>query len=38
MDEFAAEAEDDNDVITVYYQLAALMRKSSFPMGKWASN
>jgi hypothetical protein len=34
MDNFAAGAEDDNDAITIYYQLAALMRKFSFPMGK----
>jgi hypothetical protein len=38
MDDFAAGAEDDNDVITIYYQLAALMRQFSFQMGKWASN
>jgi len=38
MDDFAAGAEDDNGVITIYYQLTALMRKFSFPMGKWASN
>ena len=38
MDDFVAGAEDDNDVIAIYYQLTALMRKYSFPMGKWASN
>jgi hypothetical protein len=38
MDDFAARKEDDNDVVTVYYHLAALMRKFSFPMGKWVSN
>jgi hypothetical protein len=34
MDHFAAGAEDDNDVITTYFQLTALMRKFSFPIGK----
>ena len=38
MDDLAAGAEDDNGVITIYYQLTALMRQFSFPMGKWASN
>jgi hypothetical protein len=38
MDDFVAGAEDDSDVIAIYYQLTALMRKYSFPMGKWASN
>jgi hypothetical protein len=38
MDDFAVGAEDDNDVISIYYQLTALMRQFSFPMGKWASN
>ena len=38
MDDFAAGAEDENGVITIYYQLTALMRKFSFPLGKWASN
>jgi hypothetical protein len=38
MDDFAAGAEDDNDVISIYYQLTALMHQFSFPMGKWASN
>jgi len=38
MDDFVAGAEDDNGVIAIYYQLTALMRKYSFPMGKWASN
>ena len=37
MDYFVAGAED-NDVIAIYYQRTALMRKYSFPMGKWASN
>ena len=37
-DDFAAGAEDDNDVISIYYQLTALMRQFSFQMGKWASN
>jgi hypothetical protein len=30
MDDFVAGAEDDNGVITIYYQLTALMRKNSF--------
>ena len=38
MDDFVAGAEDDIGVITIYYQLTALMHKFSFPMGKWASN
>jgi hypothetical protein len=38
MDDFVAGAEDDNGVISTYYQLTALTRKYSFPMGKWASN
>jgi len=38
VDDFAAGAEDSIGVITIYYQLSARMRKSSFPMGKWASN
>ena len=38
MDDFAACAEDSNGVITIYYQLTALMREISLPMGKWASN
>jgi hypothetical protein len=37
MDDFVAGAVDD-EVIAIYYQLTALMRKYSFPMGKWASN
>jgi len=38
MDDFVACAEDDSDVIAIYYQLTALMRKYSFPMGKWSFN
>jgi len=38
MDDFAAGAEDSNGVISIYYQLTALMRKNSLPMGKLASN
>jgi hypothetical protein len=38
MDDFVAGAEDNNGVIAIYYQLTALMRKYSFPMGKLASN
>jgi len=38
MDDFAAGADEDNEVISIYYQLTALMRQFSFPMGKWASN
>jgi hypothetical protein len=33
VDDFVAGAED-NGVIALYYQLTALMRKFSFPMGK----
>jgi hypothetical protein len=38
MDDFVAGTEDENDVNVIYYQLSALTRKYSFPMGKWASN
>jgi hypothetical protein len=38
VNDFAAVAEDSIGVITIYYQLSALMRKISFPMAKWASN
>ena len=38
MCDFLAGAEEDNGVIAIYYQLTALMRKYTFPMGKWASN
>jgi hypothetical protein len=38
VDDFAAGAEERNVVITIYYQLTALMLKISFPMGKCASN
>ena len=34
MYDFVAGAEDDNDVIAIYYQLTALMRKYIFLMGK----
>ena len=37
MDDFVA-GEDNTGVTTIYYQLSALMRKFSFPMGKWACN
>ena len=38
VDNFAEGAEDSNSGFTIYYQLTALMKKISFPMGKWASN
>ena len=38
MDDFAAGAENDNDAITIYYELTALMKLVNFPLGKWASN
>jgi hypothetical protein len=38
MDDFAAGAEDDNGVITIYYQLTVLIRRFSFLKVKWASN
>ena len=38
MNDFVAGAKEDNCVITIYYQLTAVMRKFSFSMGKWASN
>jgi hypothetical protein len=38
MDDIVAGAEDYSDVIAIYYQLTYLMRKYSFPMGKWAFN
>ena len=37
MDGFAVGAEDSNGVVTIYYQLTALVREISLPMGKWAS-
>ena len=37
MDDFEAGADDSNGVITIYYQLTALLRQISLPMGKWAS-
>jgi len=38
IDIFVAGAECDNDVIALYYQLNALMRKYNFPMVKRTSN
>jgi hypothetical protein len=38
MDDFAAGAENDDNVITIYYELTALMKLISFPLAKWASN
>jgi len=38
MDDFAAGAENDNSVITLYYELTALMKLIKFPLSKWASN
>jgi len=37
MDYFAAGAEDDNDAITIYYELTALMKLINFPLAKRAS-
>ena len=37
-EDFATGAEDSNDVINIYYQLTAFMKKISLPMGNWASN
>jgi len=37
MDDFAAGAENDN-AITVYNELTALMKLINFPLAKWASN
>ena len=38
IDDFADGAEDDNDAITIYYELTALMKLINFPLAKWASN
>jgi len=38
MDDFVAGAEDDNSVIALYYEIAALMKLLNFPLSKWASN
>jgi len=38
MDDFAAGAENDNDAITIYYELTALMKLIHFPLAKWASD
>jgi hypothetical protein len=38
MDDFAAAVENDNDVISLYYQLVSLMKKIQMPMAKWATN
>jgi len=37
MDGFAAGTEND-DAITIYCELTALMKLIKFPMAKWASN
>jgi len=34
MDDFAADAENDNDTITIYYELNALMKLINFPLEK----
>jgi len=38
MHDLAAGAEDCNGVLTIYYQLTAIVRQISLPIGKWASN
>jgi hypothetical protein len=38
MDDFAAGGENENDAITIYYELTALMKLINFPLAKWASN
>jgi hypothetical protein len=38
MDDFASGAENENGAITIYYELATLMKLINFPLAKWASN
>jgi hypothetical protein len=38
MDDFAAGTENDNDAITMYYELTALMKLFNFALAKWAWN
>ena len=37
MDDFAAGAEDENGAITIYYELAAMMKLINLPLAKWAT-
>jgi hypothetical protein len=38
MDDFAASAEDDNHVITLYYELTELLKRMKLPLSKWVTN
>jgi len=38
MDDFAASAEDDNEAITIYYELTAIKKLINLPLANWASN
>ncbi|KAJ4427074.1 hypothetical protein ANN_24689 [Periplaneta americana] len=38
MDDFAAGGENDNQVISLYYELTGLINVFSLPMAKWATN
>jgi hypothetical protein len=38
MDDFVAGTENDDDAITIYYELTAIMKLINFPLAKWASN
>ena len=38
MDDFTASVEDDNNAISLYYELTALLRKIKLPLSQWASN
>lgn len=38
VDDFAAGAENEIEVIALYYELTSLMRQIRLPMAKWASN
>jgi hypothetical protein len=38
MDDFAAGEKNENDAITIYYELIALMKPINFHLAKWVSN
>jgi hypothetical protein len=38
MDDFFVAVDDENEVISLYYQLGCLMKKIQMPMAKWATN
>ena len=38
MDDFIAGAEDDNSIVTIYYELTSLLKQLRFHLSKWATN